>query len=96
MITRKALISKLETMATSDILVRYGDYRNAHPMAATPLQKAMAQLVAVSAVEARSYTAKNGTKHSSPAWLIEAYKCLTALIYRGQDINVRMLISAVK
>lgn len=96
MITRKALISKLSDMNTSDILVRYGDYHNCHPMARTPLDKKLVELLGVQSIQARRYTNKRGVEHTSPAWLIEAYKQLALLIYRGHDINVRMLKAVVK
>lgn len=96
MITRKALIEKLSSMNTSDVIVKYGDYRNCHPMQRTPLDKTLADLVGVKSIEARRYTNKRGVEHSSPAWLIEAYKKLAYLIYIGSDINVRALISVVK
>ena len=68
--TRKALIAKLSAMNTTDVIVRHGDYRNSHPLAASPLQKALAQLIGVQTITARSYTGKRGASHASPAWLI--------------------------
>lgn len=96
MITRKALIAALDTMNKADVLVSQSAYRNCHPMAKTPLQKKLAELVGAQSVDARRYTNKRGVEHSSPTWLIEAYKRLAVLVYNGADINVRMILSTLK
>jgi hypothetical protein len=95
MITKKALIAKLEAMNKGEILVSLNAYRNSHPLCATPLQKTLAQLVGATAIEARSYTNKSGAQKTSPAWLITAYRKLAQLIYSGHDINARMIISII-
>jgi len=95
MITRKALAAKLEEMSRTAVLVSQNDYRNSHPMCATPLQKTLAQLVGAEKIEARTYTSKRGVSHTSPAWLVAAYKKLASLVYSGADINVRMIISVI-
>lgn len=93
--TRKALIAKLEAMKTSDVLVRYGDYRNSHPLATSPLEKALIELLGIKSIAARSYATKRGAFHSSPVWLISLYRKLAMLIYHGNDINVRMILASL-
>lgn len=95
MITRKALAAKLDEMNRSAVLVSQHDYRNSHPLCATPLQKTLAELVGVEKIEARRYTTRRGVEHTSPVWLIEAYKRLASLIYSGADINVRMIHAVI-
>lgn len=95
MITRKALAAKLEEMDRTLTLVKYSEYLHIHPMAKTPLQKKLADLVGATSIEARTYTNKRGQQKTSPAWLVAAYKKLASLIYSGVDINVRMIISVI-
>ena len=95
MITRKALAAKLEEMGKTTVLVSQNDYHNTHPLCATPLQKKLAELIGAQSIEARRYTTRRGVSHTSPAWLVAAYKKLAILIHNGNDINVRMMISVI-
>jgi hypothetical protein len=94
MMTRKQLVSKLEARNSSEVLVHYGDYRHCHPVAATPLQKWLAQILDVESIEARHYV-KKGREHSSPKWLVDLYRRLVLVVYAGNDILVRTVLASM-
>lgn len=97
MITRKALLNKLDEMNRRDVLVAYADCRNLHVLTTHPVVKLVCELVGVAKISdsASTYTDKRGHVHSSPEWLVKAYRMLVLSSHNGYDIYVRTVIATL-